>query len=166
MRPWDNQDYCLNHGKDCLAVFLWDGAKSTWCLPCISGLFRRSFAAPSHWKPFSGWAYSKISSWEGNWGIKGSHDIANCSMPNRAFQQAPVDAFFGWSPKHCFNKQNTVIQLFLTQAPSHVDISGYDAAKAITEDSYWSEQNRKLLSDFAHRSMLVLDVGGGGIAGA
>ncbi|KAM3248344.1 protein PAT1 isoform X1 [Capsicum annuum] len=97
------------------------------------------------------------------------HAAGKCSMPNRAFWQASFDAFFGLLTKYCFSKYDTVMQVFLMQAPPDVTASGSDAAKAISREMpvellraslpHTSEEQRKVLLEFAHRSMPVLGVG-------
>ncbi|XP_020554478.1 protein PAT1 homolog 1 [Sesamum indicum] len=97
------------------------------------------------------------------------HAAGNCSPPNRAFWQASFDAFFGLLTKYCFNKYDSVVQSFLSQGPSEATI-GADVAKAISKEMpvellraslpHTSEQQRKLLLEFAQRSMPVLGFGG------
>lgn len=100
----------------------------------------------------------------------------NCSMPNRAFWQASFDAFFGLLTKYCFNKYDTIMQSFLTQTPPDMSNVGSDAAKAISKEMpvellraslpHTSEQQRKLLLDFAQRSMPVQGLSNqGGVSG-
>ncbi|XP_009604527.1 protein PAT1 homolog [Nicotiana tomentosiformis] len=101
--------------------------------------------------------------------LRDPHAAAQCSIPNRSFWQASFDAFFGLLTKYCFNKYDTVMQCFFTQAPPGVAVSGSDAAKAISREMpvellraslpHTSEQQKKVLLDFAHRSMPVLGVG-------
>lgn len=100
--------------------------------------------------------------------LRDPHTAGKCSMPNRQFWQASFDAFFGLLTKYCFSKYDTVMQCFLTQAPPDVAVSGSDAAKAISREMpvellraslpHTSEQQRKVLLEFAHRSMPVLGV--------
>ncbi|KAL3851054.1 hypothetical protein ACJIZ3_012936 [Penstemon smallii] len=89
----------------------------------------------------------------------------NCSTQNRAFWQASFDAFFSLLTKYCFNKYDSVMQSFLAQgSPDAADV-----AKAITREMpvellraslpHTSEQQRKILLEFAHRST-VLGFGG------
>ncbi|CAN4096885.1 unnamed protein product [Withania somnifera] len=101
--------------------------------------------------------------------LRDPHAAGMCSMPNRAFWQASFDAFFGLLTKYCFSKYDTVMQCFLTQAPPDVAVNGSDAAKAISRKMpvellraslpHTSEQQKKVLLEFAHRSMPVLGVG-------
>ncbi|XAR67288.1 hypothetical protein NMG60_11001983 [Bertholletia excelsa] len=90
----------------------------------------------------------------------------NCTIPNRAFWQASFDAFFGLLTKYCFSKYDIVMQSLLSQAtkPDMAAI-GVDAAKAISKEMpvellraslpHTDENQRKLLLDFAQRSMPV-----------
>ncbi|KAL8255132.1 hypothetical protein R6Q59_033353 [Mikania micrantha] len=94
--------------------------------------------------------------------------ITNCSPENRAFWQASFDAFFGLLTKYCFSKYDTVVQSLLTQGcgPSEMAVIGSDAAKAISREMpvellraslpHTNENQKKLLLDFARRSMPVL----------
>nr|XP_043619574.1 protein PAT1 homolog [Erigeron canadensis] len=99
---------------------------------------------------------------------------SNCSMPNRDFWQASFDAFFGLLIKHCFSKYDTVVQSLLTQGggPSDMAVIGSEAAKAISREMpvdllraclpHINENQRKLLLDFAQRSMPVLGMNSAG----
>ncbi|KAK4420582.1 protein PAT1 [Sesamum alatum] len=97
------------------------------------------------------------------------HSAGNCSPPNRAFWQASFDAFFGLLTKYCFNKYDSVVQSFISQGPSEATL-GSDVAKAISKEMpvellraslpHTSEQQRKILLEFAQRSMPVLGFGG------
>ncbi|XP_058208811.1 protein PAT1 homolog isoform X1 [Rhododendron vialii] len=93
----------------------------------------------------------------------------NCSMPNRAFWQASFDAFFGLLAKYCFNKYDTIMQSIILQALPETAVIGADAARAIISKEmpvellhaslpHTNEHQRKLLLDFAQRSMPVLRV--------
>lgn len=89
----------------------------------------------------------------------------NCTMANRAFWQASFDAFFGLLSKYCFNKYDTIMQSFMAQASTDMSNVDSDASKAISKEMpiellraslpHTSEPQRKLLLDFAHRSMPV-----------
>ncbi|XAR67289.1 hypothetical protein NMG60_11001985 [Bertholletia excelsa] len=90
----------------------------------------------------------------------------NCTIPNRAFWQASFDAFFGLLTKYCFNKYDTIMQSLISQATSpDMAVIGVDAAKAISKEMpvellraslpHTDEHQRKLLLDFAQRSMPV-----------
>ncbi|KAJ8568406.1 hypothetical protein K7X08_027939 [Anisodus acutangulus] len=101
--------------------------------------------------------------------LRDPNAAAKCSMPTRALWQASFDAFFGLLTKYCFSKYDTVMQCFLAQAPQGVAVGGSDAAKAIRREMpvellraglpHTSEQQKKVLLEFAHRSMPVLGVG-------
>lgn len=96
------------------------------------------------------------------------HAVSNCSMPNRAFWQASFDAFFGLLTKYCFSKYDAVVQSLLTQGggPSDMAVIGSEVARAISREMpvellraslpHTNENQRKLLLEFAQRSMPVL----------
>ncbi|KAH6787893.1 topoisomerase II-associated protein [Perilla frutescens var. hirtella] len=99
------------------------------------------------------------------------HAADNCSISNRAFWQASFDAFFSLLTKYCFNKYDSIVQSFLSQgSPDTVAIAA-DVAKAISREMpvellraslpHTSEPQRKLLLDFAKRSMPVAGLSGG-----
>ncbi|XP_077219969.1 protein PAT1 homolog 1-like [Tasmannia lanceolata] len=86
------------------------------------------------------------------------------SIPNRALWQASFDAFFGLLTKYCLTKYDTIMQSLVVQAPTTV-IIGSEAARAISKEMpvellraslpHTNENQRKLLIDFAQRSMPV-----------
>ncbi|KAL3614868.1 hypothetical protein CASFOL_040529 [Castilleja foliolosa] len=92
----------------------------------------------------------------------------SCSVHQRAFWQASFDAFFGLLTKYCFNKYDSVVQSFNSQGSS--DTVSSDVAKAISREMpvellraslpHTSEQQRKLLLEFAQRSMPVTGISG------
>ncbi|KAL8469488.1 hypothetical protein ACS0TY_032363 [Phlomoides rotata] len=100
----------------------------------------------------------------------------NCSISNRAFWQASFDAFFGLLTKYCFNKYDSIVQSFLSQGSPNIIAIGSDVAKAIGREMpvellraslpHTSEHQRKILLEFAQRSMPLPDrsgqSGGGG----
>ncbi|XP_028111172.1 protein PAT1 homolog [Camellia sinensis] len=100
------------------------------------------------------------------------HAAGNCSVPNRAFWQASFDAFFGLLTKYCFTKYDTIMQSLLMQASPDMAVIGADAARAISKEMpvellraslpHTDEHQRKLLLDFAQRSMPVLGFNGHG----
>ncbi|KAL7217566.1 hypothetical protein ACSBR2_010929 [Camellia fascicularis] len=100
------------------------------------------------------------------------HAAGNCSVPNRAFWQASFDAFFGLLTKYCFTKYDTIMQSLLMQASPDMAVIGADAARAISKEMpvellraslpHTDEHQRKLLLDFAQRSMPVLGLNGHG----
>ncbi|XP_073123824.1 protein PAT1 homolog isoform X2 [Henckelia pumila] len=89
----------------------------------------------------------------------------NCSMPNRSFWQASFDAFFSLLTNYCFNKYDSVVQSVIQSSPDTTDV-GSDVAKAISREMpvellraslpHTNEQQRKLLLEFAQRSMPAL----------
>ncbi|KAL3508277.1 hypothetical protein ACH5RR_027678 [Cinchona calisaya] len=108
--------------------------------------------------------------------LRDPHASGNCSIPNRAFWQASFDALFSLLTKYCFNKYDTAMQSFLTQNLPDVSNVGSDVAKAISKElpvellraslPHTSEQQRKLLLDFAQRSMPVQGLSNlGGVSG-
>lgn len=105
------------------------------------------------------------------------HAAGNCSKPNRNFWQASFDAFFGLLTDYCFNKYDTTMQSLIAQGPPDMVAIGSDAARAISREMpvellraslpHTNENQRKLLLDFAQRSMPVLgfNSNGGGSGG-
>nr|GLL38258.1 uncharacterized protein LOC109178275 isoform X2 [Ipomoea trifida]GMD51246.1 protein PAT1 homolog [Ipomoea batatas] len=101
--------------------------------------------------------------------LRDPHAGAKCGMQNRAFWQASFDAFFGLLTKYCFNKYDSIMQSFLTQAPQNMVNNGSDAARAISREMpvellraslpHTSDQQRKLLLDFTQRSMPLPSTG-------
>ncbi|KAJ4976709.1 hypothetical protein NE237_001815 [Protea cynaroides] len=99
------------------------------------------------------------------------------SMPNRALWQASFDAFFGLLTKYCMSKYDSIVQSLLMQAPPNTATFGSEAAKAVNREMpvellraslpHTDEHQRKLLLDFAQRSMPVtgFNVHGGGNGG-
>ncbi|KAJ4980601.1 hypothetical protein NE237_031438 [Protea cynaroides] len=102
---------------------------------------------------------------------------SNYSMSNRALWQASFDAFFGLLTKYCVSKYDSIVQSLLMQAPPNTATIGAEAARAISKEMpvellraslpHTDDQQRKLLLDFAQRSMPVtgFNVHGGGNGG-
>ncbi|KAL7142986.1 hypothetical protein ABFS83_08G161100 [Erythranthe nasuta] len=96
---------------------------------------------------------------------------SNCSSSNRVFWQASFDEFFGLLTKYCFSKYDSVVQSFISQGSTDVASIAADVAKAITREMpvellraslpHTNEQQRKVLLEFAQRSMPVLGGSGG-----
>ncbi|KAL6553332.1 hypothetical protein OROGR_007174 [Orobanche gracilis] len=94
----------------------------------------------------------------------------NCSPHHRAFWQASFDAFFGVLTKYCFSKYDYVLQSFTSQGSVDMAGIGSDVAKAISREvpvellraslPHTSEQQRKLLLEFAQRTMPVTGFSG------
>ncbi|XP_057948761.1 protein PAT1 homolog isoform X2 [Malania oleifera] len=90
--------------------------------------------------------------------------VSSCNVPNRSLWEASFDEFFGLLTKYCFNKYDSIMQSLLAQAPQNMAV-GSDAARAISREMpvellraslpHTNEHQRKLLLDFAHRSMPV-----------
>ncbi|KAG9439574.1 hypothetical protein H6P81_019739 [Aristolochia fimbriata] len=102
------------------------------------------------------------------------HVAVSYSMPNRALWQASFDAFFGLLTKYCLSKYDTIMQSLLMQAPNAALI-GSEAARAISREMpvellraslpHTDERQRKMLLDFAQRSMPVPGFNGQGSGG-
>ncbi|KAK9286755.1 hypothetical protein L1049_015159 [Liquidambar formosana] len=92
--------------------------------------------------------------------ITDSHAAGKFSMPTCALWQASFDAFFDLLTKYCGNKYDTIVKSFTETQPSKEKV-----ARAICQEMpvellrashrHTNEGQRKLLSDFAQRSMLV-----------
>ena len=94
------------------------------------------------------------------------HASGNCSMPNRHLWQASFDEFFGLLTKYCLSKYETIVQSIYAQTNQpNTEGIGPEAAKAIHREMpvellraslpHTDEHQRKLLSDFAQRSMPI-----------
>lgn len=93
------------------------------------------------------------------------HAVGNCSVSNRALWQASFDEFFGLLTKYCLSKYETIVQSIFTQTQQSTEAIGSEATKAIHREMpvellraslpHTNEHQRKLLSDFAHRSMPI-----------
>ncbi|KAK1304583.1 hypothetical protein QJS10_CPB11g01604 [Acorus calamus] len=93
------------------------------------------------------------------------HAAGNFNMPNRALWQASFDAFFGLLTKYCLSKYDSITHSLLMQAPPNTPVIGSEAARAISREMpvellraslpHTDEHQRKLLLDFAQRSMPV-----------
>lgn len=94
-----------------------------------------------------------------------SHAASICSKPNRAFWQASFDAFFGQLTQYCFNKYDSVVKSYVTQALPDMTDNASDVAKAISREMpmellqaslpHTNEQQRKILLEFTQRSIPV-----------
>ncbi|KAK4484331.1 hypothetical protein RD792_006908 [Penstemon davidsonii] len=93
---------------------------------------------------------------------------SNFSMPNPALWQASFDAFFGLLTKYCVSKYDSIVQSLITQNPSNSDVIGSEAARAVSREMpvellraslpHTDDGQKKLLLNFAHRSMPVTGV--------
>ncbi|KAF9587451.1 hypothetical protein IFM89_002632 [Coptis chinensis] len=93
------------------------------------------------------------------------HVARSYSVPNPALWQASFDAFFSLLTKYCMGKYDSIMQSLLMQAPPNAAVIGSEAARAISKEMpvellraslpHTDEQQRKLLMDFAQRSMPV-----------
>ncbi|KAL1823030.1 hypothetical protein DCAR_0310881 [Daucus carota subsp. sativus] len=98
--------------------------------------------------------------------LRDPHTAVNCSMPNRVFWQASFDVFFNLLTKYCISKYDTTVQSLLAQGLTDMSAIGSDATKAISREMpvellraslpHTNEQQRKVLLDFAQRSMPTL----------
>ncbi|KAK9155275.1 hypothetical protein Sjap_002755 [Stephania japonica] len=87
------------------------------------------------------------------------------SMSNRVLWQEAFDAFFALLTKYCMSKYDSIMQSLVMQAGPNTAVIGSDAARAISKEMpvellraslpHTNEQQRKLLMDFAQRSMPV-----------
>lgn len=103
------------------------------------------------------------------------HAAGNCSMPNRALWQASFDEFFGLLTKYCLSKYETIVQSIYAQTQPSTEVIGPEAAKAIHREMpvellraslpHTDEHQRKLLSDFAQRSMPISGINARGSSG-
>ncbi|KAK6784684.1 hypothetical protein RDI58_018139 [Solanum bulbocastanum] len=90
------------------------------------------------------------------------------SMPNPALWQASFDAFFGLLTKYCLSKYESIMQSILAQTTSNTEVIGPEAARAVSREMpvelvraslpHTNEQQRKLLFNFAQRSVPVTGV--------
>lgn len=95
--------------------------------------------------------------------------VSNFSTPNRALWQASFDAFFGLLTKYCISKYDSILQSLISQNPQDKEEVGSDAARAVSGEMpvellrasipHTNESQKKLLVNFAHRSMAVSGVG-------
>ncbi|KAF4399817.1 protein PAT1 homolog 2 [Cannabis sativa] len=93
------------------------------------------------------------------------HAVGGCSMPNRALWQASFDEFFGLLTKYCLSKYETIVQSIYSQTQPSTEVISAEASKAIHREMpvellraslpHTDEHQRKLLSDFAQRSMPI-----------
>ncbi|RXH90203.1 hypothetical protein DVH24_032560 [Malus domestica] len=100
------------------------------------------------------------------------HAAGSCSISNRALWQASFDEFFGLLTKYCLSKYETIVQSIFTQSQQSTEAIGSEATKAIHREMpvellraslpHTDERQRKLLSDFAHRSMPISGLNGHG----
>ncbi|XXG68548.1 hypothetical protein AAC387_Pa06g1608 [Persea americana] len=92
------------------------------------------------------------------------HAASNYSITNRALWQASFNEFFGLLTRYCLSKYDSIMQSLLMQVPNAALI-GAEATRAISREMpvellraslpHTDEYQRKLLLDFAQRSMPV-----------
>ncbi|KAK4750953.1 hypothetical protein SAY87_004435 [Trapa incisa] len=91
---------------------------------------------------------------------------AHCSMPNRALWQASFNEFFVLLTKYCLTKYETIVQSLLTSQNLHnLETIGSETNRAVSQEMpvellraslpHTDENQRKILIDFAHRSISV-----------
>lgn len=93
------------------------------------------------------------------------HVAGKCSMPNRALWQASFDEFFSLLTKYCLSKYETIIQSIFSQTQPGTEIISSESTRAISREMpvellraslpHTDEHQRKLLLDFAQRSMPI-----------
>ncbi|KAM1164874.1 hypothetical protein ACFX13_024956 [Malus domestica] len=93
------------------------------------------------------------------------HAAGSCSISNRTLWQASFDEFFGLLTKYCLSKYETIVQSIFTQSQQSAEVIGSEATRAIHREMpvellraslpHTDEHQRKLLSDFSHRSMPI-----------
>ncbi|XP_027339821.1 protein PAT1 homolog isoform X2 [Abrus precatorius] len=98
------------------------------------------------------------------------HAASNYNIANRSLWQATFDEFFGFLTKYCVNKYDGIMQSFLIQGTPNMSVIGPDAAKAISKEMpvellraslpHTDERQKKLLLDFAQRSIPVVGFNG------
>uniref|UniRef100_A0A164X4Q4 mRNA decay factor PAT1 domain-containing protein n=1 Tax=Daucus carota subsp. sativus TaxID=79200 RepID=A0A164X4Q4_DAUCS len=98
--------------------------------------------------------------------LRDPHTSANCSIPNRKFWQASFDVFFNLLTKYCISKYDTTVQSLLAQGLADTSTIGSETTKAMSREMpvellraslpHTNEQQRKVLLDFAQRSMPML----------
>lgn len=90
------------------------------------------------------------------------------NMSHRARWQTSFDEFFGLLTKYCVNKYDTITQSLMQLSPT-LAVTGSDAARAIRREMpvdllraslpHTGEHQKKMLLDFAHRSVPVAGYG-------
>ncbi|XP_057954833.1 protein PAT1 homolog 1-like [Malania oleifera] len=93
------------------------------------------------------------------------HAAGNCNISHRALWQASFDAFFSLLTKYCLSKYDSIVQSVFSQTQPSTEIIGSEATKAISREMpvellraslpHTDEHQRKLLLDFAQRSMPI-----------
>ncbi|WOL15352.1 hypothetical protein Cni_G24133 [Canna indica] len=99
------------------------------------------------------------------------HAASNYTVSNRTLWQASFDAFFGLLTTYCLSKYDSIMQMLLLQAPS-TEVLGSEATRAISREMpvellraslpHTNEHQRKMLVDFAQRSMPITGFGSHG----
>ncbi|CAN4096249.1 unnamed protein product [Withania somnifera] len=91
--------------------------------------------------------------------------VSSFSMRNPALWQASFDAFFGLLTKYCLRKYDSIMQSIVSPSQSNTELIGSEASRAVSREMpvellraslpHTNEHQRKLLSNFAQRSMPV-----------
>ncbi|XP_010313689.1 protein PAT1 homolog 2 isoform X1 [Solanum lycopersicum] len=100
--------------------------------------------------------------------------VSGLSMPNPALWQASFDAFFGLLTKYCLSKYDSIMQSLMSPAQSNTELIGSEAARAVSREMpvellraslpHTNEHQRKLLLNFAQRSMPVTGFNAHGVS--
>ncbi|CAL9097095.1 unnamed protein product [Musa acuminata var. zebrina] len=95
------------------------------------------------------------------------HAANSYTVSSRTLWQASFDAFFGLLTKYCLSKYDSIMQMLLMQASSTA-VVGSEATRAISREMpvellhaslpHTNDHQRKVLLDFAQRSMPVVRV--------
>ncbi|XP_028760901.1 protein PAT1 homolog [Neltuma alba] len=98
------------------------------------------------------------------------HATCNYNVANRSFWQGSFGEFFDLLTKYCMNKYHSIMQSLLMQGTSNMAVVNADAAKAISREMpvellraslpHTDDHQRKLLLDFAQRSVPVVGLNG------
>ncbi|XP_042442314.1 protein PAT1 homolog 1-like [Zingiber officinale] len=96
------------------------------------------------------------------------HAASNYSFSNRTLWQASFDAFFGLLTTYCLSKYDSIMQMLLVQAAG-TTIIGPEANITISKEMpvellraslpHTNEHQRKIILEFAQRSMPITDAG-------
>ncbi|KAI4318920.1 hypothetical protein MLD38_032574 [Melastoma candidum] len=97
--------------------------------------------------------------------LTGPHAPSHCSPPNHKLWQASFNEFFSLLTKYCLTKYETIVQSLLSQNQLGSETIGSETTLAITREMpvellraslpHTDESQRKLLLDFAQRSMPI-----------
>ncbi|GER48250.1 protein PAT1-1-like protein, partial [Striga asiatica] len=98
--------------------------------------------------------------------------VNSFTVANPALWQASFDAFFGLLTKYCASKYDSIMQSLITQNPQNAEIVAVENARAASREMpvellrasvpHTDESQKKLLINFARRSMSVTGLNGHG----